>query len=298
MTTMTMAPPKRTQKFNFTSSVVRSEVVFVTPSLAVEMLTRNARNRKLTPGHVDEFEALLRRGEMCLNGSTIGFDTSGNLLNGQHRLNAVVNTGIGFWVVVVTGLEGEVFDTIDTTVRPRQVGEILALEGTENAMLKTAMARALYAFAVTGEFAPTNKKLLRGFTAARARGILTRNPEMHEMASEVHSVSIWRTAVCGAVATVFHKVSPQLAGRFLDVLRHGGERDTPFHRLREWMITETTQRGRGRTLNHRVTAAKAIKAWNLELHGETVRRLVWGLGDNYPQVEGLDYTTLPSFVEG
>ena len=47
----------------------------------------------------------MQDGKWRLNGKTICFDSTGRLLNGQHRLSAVVRSGVTLTTVVVRGLD-------------------------------------------------------------------------------------------------------------------------------------------------------------------------------------------------
>lgn len=49
--------------------------------------------------------AEMQDGKWKLNGKTICFDRTGRLLNGQHRLSAVVRSGVSLTTVVVRGLD-------------------------------------------------------------------------------------------------------------------------------------------------------------------------------------------------
>ena len=72
----------------------------ITPELAAEYLRANIVNRKLRPAVVKRYEEEMRQQSWTLTSDAIAFDEEGNLIQGQHRLNAVRNTGLSqvFWV--------------------------------------------------------------------------------------------------------------------------------------------------------------------------------------------------------
>tara|TARA_R100000773_G_scaffold42756_1_gene40327 strand:- start:3107 stop:3967 length:861 start_codon:yes stop_codon:yes gene_type:complete len=72
----------------------------VSPQVAVEYLRANGVNRKLRPAIVKRYEEEMRQNSWTLSSDAIAFDCNGDLIQGQHRLNAVVNTGLPqvFWV--------------------------------------------------------------------------------------------------------------------------------------------------------------------------------------------------------
>jgi hypothetical protein len=80
------------------NATMKQEIV--TPELAAEYLRANSVNRKLRPAVVKRYEEEMRQQSWTLTSDAIAFDEEGNLIQGQHRLNAVRNTGLSqvFWV--------------------------------------------------------------------------------------------------------------------------------------------------------------------------------------------------------
>lgn len=73
-------------------TVVEPEVhiVTVTAEIAEKWLEKNHdRNRKMREGKVREYMADMKSGRWVLSDQAISFDIFGNLINGQHRLQAV-----------------------------------------------------------------------------------------------------------------------------------------------------------------------------------------------------------------
>lgn len=82
--------------------VVKTEVVLVTPEMAVKLLNGNEDNRKLRPSVVREYAIYMQSGQWRENGETIAITKKGTLLNGQHRLHAVIASGVSVKMVFVT----------------------------------------------------------------------------------------------------------------------------------------------------------------------------------------------------
>ena len=80
-------------------------VEIITPKEAQAYLDNNAKHRPIKEKKVAEYMAEMQDGKWRLNGKTICFDTTGRLLNGQHRLSAVVRSGVSLTTVVVRGLD-------------------------------------------------------------------------------------------------------------------------------------------------------------------------------------------------
>ena len=80
-------------------------VEVINPGEAKAYLDNNAKHRPIKDKKVAEYMAEMREGHWKLNGKTICFDSTGRLLNGQHRLSAVVRSGVPLTTVVIRGLD-------------------------------------------------------------------------------------------------------------------------------------------------------------------------------------------------
>lgn len=80
-------------------------VEVISPEEAQAYLDNNAKHRPIKEKKVNEYMGEMADGKWRLNGKTICFDTNGRLLNGQHRLSAVVKSGVSLTTVVVRGLD-------------------------------------------------------------------------------------------------------------------------------------------------------------------------------------------------
>jgi len=85
----------------------------VTPEMAEDYLTHNTRNRKIVAAHVDAIARDIRAGNWMMNAQPICFARDGRLLNGQHRLSAVLQAGEAIEVPVMRGLPEEAYATYD-----------------------------------------------------------------------------------------------------------------------------------------------------------------------------------------
>lgn len=104
----------------------------ITPAMAKDWLeNHNPYNRNLSKGVVTSYAATMKRGEWLLNGSSIDFDWDGNIINGQHRLAAVVQSGVPIECFVVTGLDPKAYTSYDCG-RARTVGQLIGMQGVPN----------------------------------------------------------------------------------------------------------------------------------------------------------------------
>lgn len=91
------------QKNRYASQIPRACVEVITPAIAKDMLEHNPNNRKIKPHIVSSIAESIRAGRFTFTNASIGFDTDGNLIDGQHRLSAIVAADTPIAMVVVYG---------------------------------------------------------------------------------------------------------------------------------------------------------------------------------------------------
>lgn len=109
-----------------------SRVETITPVLAEEYLRRNTNNRLLRKNIVSYYAAQMRNGQWMLNGEGIIFNEENVLVDGQHRLAAVVESGADVEMLVVRNADKNSFTTIDSGVS-RKIQDTFYVKGIPNA---------------------------------------------------------------------------------------------------------------------------------------------------------------------
>jgi len=113
------------------NAVLYPEISTTIESIGVEtsetLLGLNLQNRSINTRRVAEYARAMRDGEWGL-GDPLMIDKHGKLLNGQHRLSAVIRYGKPVSFVVIKGLEPESKIYIDTGMS-RTVAQVLAIRG-------------------------------------------------------------------------------------------------------------------------------------------------------------------------
>lgn len=117
---------------------IDAQLVRITPSLAEEWLGRNESNRNIRPSKVAQLVRDMKAGNFVLSGDSIRFDHNGNLIDGQHRLTAIRDSGVEVYSLVVHGLNPTVRAVIDTGTR-RSAADALRMAG------KNAASRSMAA---------------------------------------------------------------------------------------------------------------------------------------------------------
>lgn len=108
---------------------MKTEIVTITPAMAEKWLKgTTSGNRPVRKTNLQRLANDMRTGQWSLNGESIVFDDNGNVIDGQHRLRAVVESGATIQSVVVRGVDASAFEYIDLGVR-RDGGDVLAVRG-------------------------------------------------------------------------------------------------------------------------------------------------------------------------
>lgn len=115
----------------------------VTPDMAATLLANNGHNRKLNSNRVNGLVAAMRSGEWQLNGETIIVSDTGKLMDGQHRLKAVIAFGRPVDLLVAYGANENAFHTIDTG-KGRSPGDILSMSEVKNPTACAAVAKLVW----------------------------------------------------------------------------------------------------------------------------------------------------------
>ncbi len=85
----------------------------ITPEHAKQYLIHNVRNRKFKAAVVAEYVRSMKCNQWCFTGEAIIFDEEDVLLNGQHRLMAIVKAGVELPFLVVRGVSKAAFLYMD-----------------------------------------------------------------------------------------------------------------------------------------------------------------------------------------
>jgi hypothetical protein len=112
---------------NAHARTVTAIVVTVTPMMAREWLGKNTRNRAFRRSHVGGLAAQMRRGDWKLTHQGIAFAPDGTLLDGQHRLAAIVAADVAVTMLVFWNWDADVFGVLDKginrTIRDDLMGD-------------------------------------------------------------------------------------------------------------------------------------------------------------------------------
>ena len=264
----------------------------ITPDDARELLKNNAdNNRSIIPALRKKFAADMTVGRWTYTGDTIRISRTGRLLDGQHRLWAVIDTGIPLHTIVVRGLDDTSISRMDIGGR-RSAADQLTVQATErvpSAKMVAAIGRRVL--------------LWDGYGIRRGRGSqdlsvsevsdYCAQPEV--LAKLIRAMEIVRPAKYQAMVSAMHVILSDIDVYATAVFFHGlvtgaelGE-GSPILALRNRLLSaRTTARRDARETRSRMSddilAELVCRAWDHYRAGRSVGRIQLGdPGAPYPE---------------
>lgn len=276
----------------------------VTPEMAAQWLEGKCPNRTVSEVLVNKFARDMANGAWHLNGETVVFDTNEALLDGQHRLWAIVISGITVRMCVVKGADPSSMETFDTG-RSRSFSDVLKIKGDSTApKLASAAARWWRWYDnfrqghLTHGGTPSHDELKLSYenhpSIESALGIITAHGKGHKR-SVVVPAGILTFALSGALEANEQKAEQW----FVQLLTGEGlKMHDPAWTLRERMIADKSSL---RRMDSMTVCAYTVKSWNAHYRGRDLKHLKWGVNkggdmEAFPEFEGRNNNTLPKKV--
>jgi hypothetical protein len=142
------------------------------PDRAEEYLAANRSNRNIVQTHVAALSRDIRNGQWMFNAQPICFSRSGRLLNGQHRLSAVLDAGQPIEVLVMRGLPEEAFPTYDKQAKKAPALDEMFEDFGDKALI-SATAVLLWRRELRPEGEPNARP-----TSSEIRDVIREHPEL------------------------------------------------------------------------------------------------------------------------
>ena len=256
------------------------EILDVTPELAESWLSRPARNRNVRSVAVQAYARDMRSGNWLLNGETVKLSTSGRLLDGQHRLSAVLAADVTVPMIVVRNVPEAAMPTVDAGAK-RTYSDALKIQGEENTGVLAAVTRRALMWS-RGARTNTGRETP---TALEMNAFLETHPELRtsaEVAAKLASRALLPASIFGLCHWLFSDLDPDDAEWFLHRLADGDglAADDPIAALRNRIVKMRVGGGRVAETD---ALALAINAWNAKRAGETRTKLQLPRGGLTPE---------------
>jgi hypothetical protein len=249
-----------------------SEWETITPDKARKYLATSegnprygASSKVVNRDAVTKLVADMRANKWVDTGEAIQFDWNGHLINGHHRLTAIIQSEKSQEILVVRGISPMAKRYIDTSTK-RSLVQRLASEGfgVEIANTKTVGALRLAVCFRKGASFATHTMSDDWFV-----GFIDDHIEAYSFAYEAAGLNSKKNLTSGAefahaLAEAYEcGVDKQMLKRFCDIVntgRYSGEEETAALELRNWKINRPQDFG-GRAPNERMATSEAIQTY-------------------------------------
>lgn len=126
---------------------VHALVIELSPDMAMDVLTLNdmGKNRHIDESRIEDYRDEIKTGNFPVNGDTICIDWNHGLVDGQHRLWAIWESGKTVLCIIVTGLDPKVIAYKDIG-KNRTAFDITVINefGTNGTAMAAAVKNILY----------------------------------------------------------------------------------------------------------------------------------------------------------
>jgi hypothetical protein len=234
----------------------------ITPAIAKRELEEQEKRiangeynqRRINEDTVAKYANDMKQGHWLFNNQGIGYDERGNLVDGRHRLWAIVKAGVPVKMLVVKGMEGpqnggaskmSLMDTIDCG-RVRTVQNKLQIDGVKSASAMSAGARAIGLLCCQPE--------VKKFSIITIREILAIYGPGLEKVFHCFQTALCRGALLGPLA-MYHEMKPRKAVEFCTTYATmvGMEQGSPVLAVKKYMEIHKTS-----GTDHNVKAIYAV----------------------------------------
>lgn len=249
---------------------VRTIAVHLTPAAAKKLLERNIHNRKISEKVVQKYTAEIKAGEWRLTPGGIGFDDHGTLVDGQHRLQAIVRANQSVPMLITLGLPSAGQEKVDRH-RRRTLFDALYLAGFASKRQEVEIATCL------------TRRLMRSDSGVIPSDSLVKQTldchleHIHSVIALMKGDNKSRRGLSQAsflaAAVLYHEIDAEKCADFLQGVRTGAmlTQDHPAMRLRKLLLGETamTSMPRGGA-NQSFIFRRAIYAMQAHLEGRNI----------------------------
>lgn len=255
-----------------------AKIELITPEVAQEYLNKNTINRKINKDIIEQYVNAMRSSQWIPNGDTIKFSNNDKLMDGQHRLSAIISSGKSYNMVVIRGLPEEVFKTIDTG-KKRNRSDVLHIAGFSNVAALAGALRLLFLFEKI-KFKNIYPSIFRGGYVSNEDilNIATKTPDIGKMVTTVYSEYKYvgrLMGTCPAICLfyIFSKKDPKLAREYYSGLQNGINlsEDSVIRSVREKLISNLLS---NKKLDVGNKISLIIRSWNFLRQGVREKRLV------------------------
>lgn len=254
----------------------------IDPKKAQEYLDLCTLNRPLNEAAIIQYAEDMSEGRWHPNGQPIIFNQNGKLMDGQHRMHAVILADTPVSMSVIRGVHQSAMDTLDTG-RRRTTRDVLALHHEEHP--KELGVAARWHWRYTKGQCLNNRSVPNQILVKHVR----KHSGLRDSLEYARSLGKCRHITVGMLAAVHYitsNIHQEEADEFARGLVLGANLrlGTPLFQLRERLI-ESSLGSRAKKLRDDIKFALCLKAWNLTREGRSVGYIRWTKQEVFPEAK-------------
>lgn len=256
----------------------------VTPDAAELLLTLNTSNRRVRRARVSRLARAITEGRWLNTGHPVCVSSDGVLIDGQHRLMAIVEAGRAAILSVAFGVDPEAFKVIDTH-GVRNTSDALHVIGESHSALLAASLRLLFCIenGMPRHNLSVDNDILVDYLERHSG--LRRSCTVGHMVAQNLKCAPTPMAVAHYLIAQAPQQNAEAVELFFDGVASGlglTSRRDPIYVLRRF-ITESDWKG---THGWRASlTAATIIAWNAFKAGKKVNTVQWKDGTPFPEAQ-------------
>lgn len=260
----------------------------VSPEQAALWLKGNVRNRPLANRTVAKYAKEMQAGEWTMTAEAIKFTSGGTLVDGQHRLHAVVAAGVPVMMTIAFGVDDpKAFEKVDGG-KVRNVPDLLYLRDNtiKDTKIHAAIARRLLHWDNTADKSQYNLNM-KVYKDQSQTPVLdyseAHRDEIQNMIEATKSSVPYKrcksaSSLCAALI-LCQRANRVAADIFIDQVKSGRSNYSGISLLRDRLLSRTERTDASWDLE---IMALTIKTFNKGLHNAHVKLLRWSDNEGFP----------------
>lgn len=281
----------------------------VNPKRASQLLEHLPKQRCISAPHITKLCSVIANGGWDdLNGAFIVLTPDGKVLNGRHRLQSVVETGVSITTFFIKGITETIAEySMDQYAKNRNLADFLDMYEEKNSKILAQGICLLSAYkeinlgkTIRKQGTRTDDLKYAILDNRQAHNLLKKHPTLRASTNYAKDGLMQATPriLPASMLTFFHYVFTRIdldkGNKFCETLifrYSSNEEDDPALRVRDCLTTAKLTTKKAQRLQKLEVMALIINGWNASVqdkHISNVRKLLWKIGEPFPVIADAD----------
>lgn len=266
--------------------------VLMTPSLAKKLLSTMVNNRNLNKNSLSKIIEDIETGQwVSNNGESIKINNEGRLMDGQHRLQAIINTNKPLEIYITFNCHINSINTVDT--------------GAARTLYNVLKINNIKYYNTVGALIQSESVIIKGNSVryiSQSTSVKS-YPRIVELAKEnadylnfvckesdklYKKFSLISFSFYAKYFNVLYKIDEDVCFSFFNQLADGIDAESPIYLLRKALINDSSKSIK--KMSNVEKEALFIKCWNHYVNGTDLKSLRWAAGrEDFPKLQRIEY---------